>query len=199
MSRYLPLLITACLSLSACSTVSKTLDRINFLKSDEPATDIDDEAAMTFSQFGSFSGEWKCTAQQRGDSGWVQQPGVHTWRWYPILDGTAMQDEWLSDPEAPGPRTLGTNVRIWNTERDRWEIAWTSNRQQEWDLIWAEQVRGDMVMHMSRPKRAAYNAHVARITFHNITENSFDWRYESAPLTDARNYTEQSRLRCLRD
>ena len=108
MSRYLPLLITACLSLSACSTVSKTLDRINFLKSDEPATDIDDEAAMTFSQFGRFSGEWKCTAQQRGDSGWVQQPGVHTWRWYPILDGTAMQDEWLSDPVSYTHLTLPT-------------------------------------------------------------------------------------------
>ncbi len=194
----LPVML-ACTVLSACSTVGKTLDRINIFKDTPSAPAADDDTARVFAQFGRFAGSWKCTGEQLGESGWVPQPGTHTWRWVPILDGTAMQDFWISDPQISGPRTLGTHVRIWNRERERWEIAWTSNQQQEWDLIWAEEVDGNMVMHTSRPARSGQPAHVARITIFDITPDSFRWKYEAAPLTKARNYTEQARMSCTRD
>ena len=185
------LLIVVAASLSACSK----MPNLKFWGDEKAPVESGDPA---FAQFGRFLGSWGCTASQRTDSGWQAQPGVHSWRWTTTLDGHAIQDYWTPAPEANDPLGVGTNLRIYNQQRERWEIVWTTAAQQEWDLIWAEEQGGKMVLHMQRPSRSGYKAHVARISFHNITASSYDWKYESAPLDDSRNFTEVFRLSCNR-
>ena len=56
-----------------------------------------------------------------------------------------------------------------------------------------------MVMRAEMPARGTRQAHLAKITFHNIEEKTFDWKYEFSPIGDGDNWTEASRLACTRN
>lgn len=190
--RILPIV---CLALSSSLVACSKLPNLKFWDQEE-ATSTSAEPA--FAQFGRFIGDWACSGTERTADGWRSEPGLHQWRWATVLDGHAIQDYWRPSPESGEPLGVGTNLRIYNQQRERWEIVWTTAKQQEWDLIWAEEQVGNMVLHMQRPSRGEFKAHVARITFHNIGSDHFDWKYESAPLSDSRKFTEVYRLSCNR-
>ena len=186
----------AAASLSACAAIKDKLPSFDLFKADTAKASSADNP--NFREFGRFVGSWDCKSEQRGENGWQAQPGVAKWRWETALNGYAIQDYWTPPAEAENPLGVGTNLRIYNQQRERWEIVWTTAAQQEWDFIWAKQVGEKMVMHMQRPERAGMNAHVARISFFNISKESFDWRYEAAPISDSRNYSEAFRISCTR-
>lgn len=191
------LAVLGILLLAGCASVKGVLDRLPGIGEREPPAAADDETGRVFAQFGRLTGDWSCTVERHADGRWQAQPGTYSWRWQPILDGQAMQDVWR-EARGDGKPVLATGVRIYNLERERWEIAWTTNVQREWDLLWGEEVNGEMVLHGTRPARAGQPAHVARIRFHDIGEDSFRWLYEAAPLTDARNFRPVTRIACTR-
>ena len=145
------------------------------------------DAPAAVQQFGQLVGQWSCAGENRAQYGsWTPNPAPARWNWYWVLDGYAVQDVWQPGTSAPNaPLRVGTNVRLYDAKTQQWNIIWGTAAQSYWENITAKwQADGRIVMHMERPK-GTFNAHTARITFFNITDDTFDWHYEAAaPGTD---------------
>jgi len=128
-------------------------------------------------QFGQLVGQWTIRDENRQpDGSWVEGAGAE-WNWYYVLDGYAVQDDWIAPiPNAPdgGPSMqYGTNLRIYNPQAQQWEMAWTSSTGPSIATFTATQEGDSLVMlgifAAGRPNR---------ITFFDITENTFEWKLE---------------------
>jgi hypothetical protein len=131
-------------------------------------------------QFGRLAGIWDVEmAIRRDDGSWPEADGLlHAeWRFRYILDGWAVQDEWIAPaPHVPveaGPRQLGTNIRIYDPEAGHWEIAWISNTQQTLSTLEAVVEEGDIVMTGTHASGLPQ-----RVTFYDVTDDSFEWTLE---------------------
>jgi hypothetical protein len=157
------------------------------------------DAPAELQQYGRFVGSWYCQSEARqADGSWQKTPGRATWSWYYVLDGHAIQDVWQPSPEVVPAAAVGTNLRIYDAEAGVWRMVWTTSRQSYFDTFRAIERDGEILMYGERPKTAAFAAHLARITFHNIGENHFDWKYESSGPADGRQWREVARLSCDR-
>ena len=157
------------------------------------------EAPEQLTQFGQFQGVWKCTSQNRQpDGSWKQRPGVATWTWYYVLDGHAVQDLWEPDREANPKAAVGTNLRTYDAETDTWHMVWTTATEPVFATFRAGATNGNLVMFGERAATRAFSAHLARITFHNISDEHFDWKYEASSARSSHQWQEVSRLSCDR-
>lgn len=152
------------------------------------------EAPEAVRQYGQLMGHWQCQGSSvQPDGSWQDSPAPATWSWYYVLDGYAVQDVWKpGNPQAP----MGTNLRTYDPDTESWHMVWATTTQARFDEFTATYSDGEIVMHGDRWARTAFPAHQARITFHNIGEKHFDWRYEFS--TDGESWSEQSRLACDR-
>ena len=140
------------------------------------SVDLHPNAAPETMQFARLVGEWKITDYSLDQNGeWQQGPGAD-WNWYLILNGFAVQDDWISpplaDPEPEAGRQFGTNIRIYNPAENRWDLAWASNNGQQVDTFVAVADGDDVVM------TGIFGGRPSRITFFDITDTTFDWRLE---------------------
>lgn len=131
-------------------------------------------------QFGRLVGIWDVTMEVLQQDGTWSKPedAIRAeWRFRYILDGWAVQDDWISPPpDLPvkeGIRQLGTNMRIYDPQEDAWEVAWISNTQQTVSTLTAKAKRKRIVMNGLHP-----SGKPQRITFYDITDKSFDWTME---------------------
>ena len=158
------------------------------------------DAPAGLQQFGQLAGEWLCaTEMPDGEGNWVKRPHRASWNWYYINDGFAVQDVWDPLYENPDksitPRT-GTNLRVYDPETDSWKAYWAAGLIPFVVVFDVKQKGDDMVMRRDHPGNANQPPHKAKITFFNITDEKFDWRYEGASLDDQENFNEQFRLFC---
>lgn len=161
-----------------------------------PAADGSPELA----QFGQFVGTWKCRSYARvRDGSWQPNDWENTWTWHWILEGQAIQDVWEVPADAPRGRSLGTNLRIFDPESGVWRMAWTTTATRQFDLYEATQVEDDLVMTGEIPARGPRPPHTARIIFHDIAADSFQWRYEASLQGADGPWSEQARLGCRRE
>ncbi len=128
------------------------------------------------SLFRQLLGHWQIKDQTRDASGqWLSGPGA-SWHFYPIFNGHAIQDEWVSPPiNQPAPekgRQYGTNIRIYNFGEHRWEMAWMSVKGQQIDTFQATEHDQQIVM------TGLFNGQPSRITFFAIKAQSFQWKLE---------------------
>ncbi len=126
--------------------------------------------------FGRLVGQWEIKDQSLSKAGkWQAGPGAN-WNFYWILGGSAIQDDWISPGyNTPAPkqgRQFGTNIRIFNPNTSKWEMAWTSNTGKKVDTFEAVSTEESMVM------QGIYNNQPTRITFYNITNQRFSWKME---------------------
>lgn len=155
---------------------------------------INPDAPEQVKQFGQLQGTWSCLGSgKQPDGSWKQGPAPATWTWYYVLDGYAVQDVWQP---AQGP--MGTNLRTYDAEEDKWQMVWATSSQARFDEFDATFADGKIVMTGDRWARAAFPAHMSRITFHNISQQHFDWSSESSAAGDGENWTENVRLSCDR-
>ncbi|NVJ67189.1 MAG: hypothetical protein HWE16_11935 [Gammaproteobacteria bacterium] len=159
----------------------------------EPAAD----AAKSVAKMQVLMGNWHCKRQiLQQDGTWQIPEQVSRWEWRYILNGHAIQDYWYpqaKDLSAPG---MGTNMRIYNPKTDKWLMTWTFDklaRFQDFEATFDEKL---LVMNGDYPASAQRPAHKAKITFHNISDKHFDWKYESSNLDDGKNWLEVFRLNC---
>ncbi len=148
-------------------------------------------------QYGSLRGHWQCEASaKQPDGSWKESPGLASWSWYYVLDGFAVQDVWQP---AAASSPMGTNLRTYDAENNRWNMVWVTQTQAEFDHYTATYSDGMIVMRGDNPSRTkGVPAHAAKITFYNMTERHFDWKYEAtAPATDS-GWSEFSRMSCSR-
>ncbi len=128
--------------------------------------------------FAPLLGTWHVEARrlQRDGKTWVSSEHPAEWRFYRILDDQAIQDDWI-DPaphiDVPkGARTFGTNIRIYNSELETWEMAWIATTARKALTFTATFAEGEIVM------RALGATPARRNIFHNFTANHFSWRQE---------------------
>ncbi|MCW8876538.1 MAG: hypothetical protein OQJ89_01680 [Kangiellaceae bacterium] len=126
--------------------------------------------------FKSLIGEWSIKDFSLSKEGKWQPAGGADWNFYPILNGAAIQDDWISPAmDKPAPksgRQLGTNIRIFNQKTNEWQMAWIANTGQKVETFKAIELDGKIVM------LGKYQGNDTRITFFDITESTFSWTME---------------------
>jgi len=164
-----------------------TLPTINFAKSK-----INPLAPVETKQYAPLIGEWKITDSSLGKDGkWHAGQGAD-WNWYTILNGHAIQDDWISPPLSKetekGKRQYGTNIRTFNPETSQWEQIWTSSNGKKIDSFSAKEKDGAIVM------RGFYTGNESRITFFNLKTDTFDWKMEIQSKEDKSIWKEVYRI-----
>lgn len=147
------------------------------------------------SQFGRLVGNWQIKDSFIDAKGnW--QPGAGAqWRFYWILGGSAIQDDWISPaPDKPAPkagRQYGTNIRIYNPKLNHWEMAWAANNGGKVDTFIATAKGDDVVM------TGNFNGNDTQITFYAIKASQFSWKMEQKDKT-TNQYKEVYRIEAKR-
>jgi hypothetical protein len=155
-------------------------------------SEINPLAPKETQQFASLMGNWRITDSSLNKDGkWIAGSGAD-WNWYTILNGHAIQDDWIQPPlskKVPvGKRQFGTNIRIYNPKEKRWEMAWASNAGKKIDTFKAKASEGRVVM------RGLYAGNETRITFFNMKPKTFDWKMEVQSKTDKTKWKEVYRI-----
>ena len=148
--------------------------------------------------FGQLVGPaWSCQGSNlQTDGAWQDSPGRARWLFQYVLDGHAVQDFWYPPAESQGPP--GTNLRTYDPDSDRWMMVWATSRQAHFDHFEAQVEDGHIIMTGEREASGAFPAHHVRITFSDIGQGEFHWRYEASPDGDSDHYREQARIHCQR-
>ncbi|MCP4201308.1 MAG: hypothetical protein GY769_05165 [bacterium] len=126
-------------------------------------------------QFSFAIGEWECKTRGMQADGSIQPTAPATWTFYYILDGWAIQDDWVSK-QPDGARFYGTNIRSFNPQTRTWDNRWLSAGSLQWKYFESEQVGTTMVMTGGEGRDRQDRPFIDRNTFHDITENSWKWR-----------------------
>jgi hypothetical protein len=125
----------------------------------------------------SLIGEWAITTETRQQDGTWQASDGAQWNFYFILDGHAIQDDWIAHGAPVGDppmMQLGTNIRIYDTAEERWEMAWIANAARSLSIYMAtNEPDGSVVM-------SSYFGvpNMRRITFFDMQADSFEWKLE---------------------
>lgn len=135
---------------------------------------LNPKAPPETAQFSFLIGTWDCKTRFMGPDGtWLD--GEATWTGYYILDGWAIQDDWVS---RDGQDTFhGTNIRSFNPKTGRWDNRWLPQGALQWKYYQAVKVGETMVM-MGGEGKDPRGAFVDRNTFHEIKPDSWLWRKE---------------------
>lgn len=158
-----------------------------------------DNAPAEVMQFGQLVGHWSCTNEVRQQDGSYKPiPGAATWSWYYILEGFAVQDVWLPDRQSNAQAPMGTNIRTYDADNGWWDVVWSTQQAPAFERYRASYRNGEIHMFAERPAFGSFPRHLMHVTFHNISADHFDWRYEASGLTDGQNWQETSRLACDR-
>lgn len=162
--------------------------------SENPYGRLHPDAPPETELWGQLAGEWQCTAQILQPNGQWGPGGKAKWVWKYTLDGFAVQDvwfvEWLDLP--PGMAQInrpfvGTNFRIFDPEKGKWEAIWFANNKNRMSTFVAIN-DGDKVI-MEGKNRGRHS----RITFYNMSENSFDWKSETSK-DDGKTWQETTQI-----
>ena len=135
--------------------------------------------AETSSPLGLFEpllGNWRIKDFQLDKNGKWQPAGGADWNFYSILNGAAIQDDWiapsLTQPEPKRGRQFGTNIRIYNPDKKQWQMAWIANTGKKVETFKAVEKEGQIIMDGN------YNGTNTRITFYDISSKNFSWKME---------------------
>lgn len=157
------------------------------------------EAPAELERWGQLAGTWSCASTfLNGDGEWQEVPGRATWTWAYVLDGWAVQDVWRGPPGVATPGSTGTNLRIYDREAGLWRMVWATGVSTDFQVFEATMDEGSIVMSGNQAATATRPAHPARITFHNFSDDHFDWNYQAPSAADPSSFMEYSRISCDR-
>lgn len=146
-------------------------------------------------------GSWTTTEEslKRDGTGWAPSKGA-LWNFYWAMDGWAIRDEYFSPPlnseiSDPNKRQIGTNIRVFNQEKNEWIMAWITKTGQSVDVYSAKSDGKTIVMYTPALKEGAQHK---RITFFDIKDNSFEWKMEFSK-DGKTNWLEVHRIHAIRN
>lgn len=162
-------------------------------------SDANPDANDGVAQYGQFVGTWTCVPTSRQEDGSQKESEARpTWVWHYVLNGRAVQDVWIPDPEhSPQGAIMGTNLRVYDPDKDTWVMVWATETLGRFLTFTAKMRDGEIVMHGDIAE-GQFPAHLARITFHNISDDHFDWKYEASASGDGKTWSLHSTLSCDR-
>jgi len=145
--------------------------------------EVNSAASSEVAQWGKMAGNWQVVATVFDQDGQVTGEIIGEWNWSYILNGHAIQDVYIvpgreEQTDASLAYFYDTNIRSFNYQKKKWDVAWINTRHEDLQLWEAEQVNDTMVM---RPNRPYMDAQVGEgviriITFYNMTETHFSWK-----------------------
>lgn len=131
------------------------------------------DAPPETAQFSFLIGRWDCTTDFMGPDG-RRSEGRATWTGHYILDGWAIQDDWVS--HAPdGTEFHGTNIRSFNPRTGRWDNRWLPMGSLQWKYYEAEK-RGDRMVMTGGRGEDVRGPFIDRNTFYDIAADGWRWR-----------------------
>ncbi len=156
---------------------------------DESADSIEQDKIHPFDK---LIGTWDATQSIRNrDGSWTVQKKQYKWKFYPILEGEAVQDDWIVVDSTGRELTTGTNIRISNSEENRWYMAWIDKTHRRLATFTAVYENGKIIMDGTN----AQGRHIHN-TFYNISEKSFEWKQEWT-FDEGKSWVEVARIKCI--
>ncbi len=142
-------------------------------------------------------GTWDAYQVKRNrDGSWSGDTTHYEWRWYPILDGHGIQDDWLTfagvDGRADTSIVVGTNIRIYNAGENQWHMAWIDKTNRRLATFTAKNDNGKVVMSGKNAQ-----GREVRNTFLNFSGDQFDWK-QVWSFDGGSSWVEVSRIHCVR-
>ncbi len=172
--------------------------------SSQPAPDLpglmafeppDDTPPQVREQFGRLVGAWSCESEARQPDGTFKaSPGRSRWTFFYTLGGRGIGD--LFEPASSSGPGMGINIRVYDPEADRWTLAWTTVSLGRFDHYTARREGDTLVMLGEIAAKGPFPDHRARITFDELTDASFEWRYEATTPGSEGPWQVFSRIRC---
>jgi hypothetical protein len=136
---------------------------------------LNPDAPAETAQYGFLVGEWSCkTRFLRIDGSSEYITGEATWTGRFILDGWAIQDDWVS-VRPDGSTFHGTNIRSFDVETGKWDNRWLPMGTLKWKSFVSE-MRGDTMVMVGGEGSDARGAYVDRNTFYEIEPDRWRWR-----------------------
>ena len=135
---------------------------------------INVDAPPETAQFAFIIGGWDIKSRFMKPDGIGYGEGTATWTGYFILDGWAIQDDWISDlPD--GKQGRGTNIRSFNPRTGKWDNRWLSAGSLQWKYFEATK-EGDTMVMIGGKGEDARGSFIDRNVFHDIKADSWHWR-----------------------
>ncbi len=126
-------------------------------------------------QLAPLIGEWRCVTKTLQPDG-SYRSGEATWKFFYILDGFAILDEWRST-KPDGAPTLGVNIRHYDLAAGHWVARWLSTSDMQWKSFEATYGEGRFVM-TGQGTTATGEVRDSRVTFYHMKKRSFRWRLD---------------------
>lgn len=142
-------------------------------------------------------GKWDAKIERLDkDGSWIEETKKIEWHWYFILNGHAIQDDWITEKLAKdgSDSTLvyGTNIRIYNKNENLWYMAWIHGDGQKLATFTAVNENDKVIMEGTNA-----SGREVRITFFDITDNSFEWQQEWT-FDEGKSWTVVVKIHCSR-
>jgi hypothetical protein len=155
-------------------------------------------ARTELERFAFLVGRYRCEARLILPSGEWQTFGA-TWEGRWILNGHAIEDEYMMFGADGDLLVLGLNIRAYDSANSQWNIKWIDALSGRWtDLgppeLGGVQFDGTSVSYLFKEPMMAHG--LTRASYTNISENHFTWRGES--LEDGQTWTEFMVIECER-
>jgi hypothetical protein len=138
-------------------------------------------APVELSHWNKMLGSWITSEEslQANGSEW-KEAGSAEWHFYSAMNGWAVRDEYFSPPlsvavEQSTMRQVGTNLRVFDKEKQQWLMAWITKAGKAVALFSAVSDSDQIVMLSQQKTPQGYHA---RITFFDMQQDSFEWKLE---------------------
>lgn len=158
----------------------------------QPETKLNLEAPAETEMLGQLAGTWNATQSiLNRDGSWGDEKHA-IWKWYYILDGHAIQDDWITIDSLNNQSIAGTNIRIYNPEEKEWHMAWIDKTNRRLAAFTAINENGTIIMEGTNAK-----GRQIKNIFFNITDNEFDWKQEWT-FDEGATWVEVVKIHCKR-
>ncbi len=126
-------------------------------------------------------GEWSTMEEALSQDGSAWQPSkAADWNFYWSFDGWGVRDDYTSPPlsepvKNESKRQRGTNLRIFNPATGQWVMTWLTIASTKPAGFTATSTNEEIVMLSDTANPQGF---FGRITFFDMTEESFEWKLE---------------------
>lgn len=181
---------TALLTIGFLSCQSQ--DESNITPGFNPGT-LSQDAPEETGILGQLTGIWQADQTiLKSDGNWAAAKNKAEWKWYYILDGHAIQDDWIVIDSAGDRSVAGTNIRIYNKDEAKWYMGWIDSKNRRLAEFTAINDGNSVVMTGTNAQGRAI-----RNTFYNISADYFDWKQEWT-FDEGNTWTEVTKIKCTR-
>jgi len=144
---------------------------VDALPASGPHPSLGDEARI----FDRFVGTWDAAYTEYGKDGSIRRSsGEVRFGW--ILDGHALQDVWITYPDATRPeREIGTSVRYYDTKLRQWRVVFVDPAAGNLAIVTGGAVGKRIILNAR-----SNDGTMRRWSFNDIQPNSFIWRGEES-------------------